>query len=409
MLNHRSSRMSGRDPHESHRPASPLELLFDLTFVIAFGLAGLQLAHFLADGHYVTAIVGYGLAAFGICWAWINFAWFASAYDTDDWIFRVMTMVQMVGVLVFALGLPPMFKSLDQGPYLDNSIMVLGYVIMRVALVLQWLRAARQDPQRRRVAMTYVATLVVAQAIWAVLIFIDMPVWQTFAVMAVPMAIELAGPFIAERKDGGTPWHPHHIAERYGLLAIIALGEGVVGTVASVSASVEVSGWSLDAVLLCVAGTGLTFGMWWMYFLVPSGAMLHRHRDRSFFWGYGHMVVFAAIAATGSGLHVAAYFIEHKAHIGAAATVLTVAVPVAVYVASLYIIYNRLTRRYEAFYGMMLAGTAAILLGAAVMAYAGVPTTHCLIAVLCAPLVTVIGFEARGHRFVEEVVTETIH
>ena len=56
--------------------------------------------------------------------------------------------------------------------------------------------------------------------------------------------------------------------------------------------------------------------------------VLHAHRDRSFVWGYGQMVIVTAIVATGAGLHVAAYFIEHKAHIGALATVLTVAIPV---------------------------------------------------------------------------------
>ena len=76
------------------------------------------------------------------------------------------------------------------------------------------------------------------------------------------LLIELMGPVLAERRDGGTPWHPHHIAERYSLFAIIALGEGVVGTVATLSAVVEAQGWTLDAALVCVAGTGLTFGMW---------------------------------------------------------------------------------------------------------------------------------------------------
>src|SRR5688572_25581283 len=130
--------MRGRDRHEAHRVATPLELLFDLTFVIAFGLAASQFAHALAEGHYGTALLGFGFASFGICWAWVNFSWFASAYDTDDWIFRVATMVQMIGVLVMAIGLPRLFKSVEQGQPVDNSIMVLGYVIMRVAMVFQW-------------------------------------------------------------------------------------------------------------------------------------------------------------------------------------------------------------------------------------------------------------------------------
>src|SRR5688500_9525117 len=103
--------MRGRDPHEAHRVATPLELLFDLTFVISFGQAASQFAHMLAEGHTAAALIGFGFAGFAICWAWINFSWFASAYDTDDWIFRIATMVQMTGVLVLAIGLPRMFKS----------------------------------------------------------------------------------------------------------------------------------------------------------------------------------------------------------------------------------------------------------------------------------------------------------
>ena len=87
-----------------------------------------------------------------VSWAWINFSWFASAYDTDDWVFRLTTMVQMVGVLILALGLPEMFDSLEQGEHVDNGVMVLGYVMMRVPMVFQWCAAARQDPTRARPA-----------------------------------------------------------------------------------------------------------------------------------------------------------------------------------------------------------------------------------------------------------------
>ena len=83
----------------------------------------------------------------------------------------------------------------------------------------------------------------------------------TFVWVAVLLLLELAGPVLAERLHGGTPWHAHHIAERYGLLTIIALGEGVVGTVAALSASVQEQGWTLDAALVGLAGTGRTFGM----------------------------------------------------------------------------------------------------------------------------------------------------
>ena len=105
-LAHRLNPMRGRDPAESHRAATPLELLFDLTFVVAFGMAADELAHAWPRTTSAAALLGFGFATFAISWAWINFSWFASAYDTDDWVFRLTTMVQMVGVIILALGLP---------------------------------------------------------------------------------------------------------------------------------------------------------------------------------------------------------------------------------------------------------------------------------------------------------------
>ena len=148
-LSHALVKMGGRDPHELGRVATPLELFFDLTFAISFGVAAAQLAHALAQGHVAAGLTAFGFAIFAVVWAWINFSWFASAYDTDDWIFRVVTMLQMVGVLILVMGLEPMFASVVEGEHVDNRVMVMGYVIMRLALVFQWLRAATQDPQRR--------------------------------------------------------------------------------------------------------------------------------------------------------------------------------------------------------------------------------------------------------------------
>ena len=111
--------MAGRQPHEEHRAASSLELLFDLAFVIAFSVAGSQFAHLIAEGHYQAGLAGFSLAMFAVVWAWINFTWFASAYDTDDWLYRVTTMVQIIGVVVLSLGLPALFHSLDEGEHLD--------------------------------------------------------------------------------------------------------------------------------------------------------------------------------------------------------------------------------------------------------------------------------------------------
>jgi low temperature requirement protein LtrA len=402
ILHHHSRRMGGRDPHEANRVATPLELLFDLTFATSFGLAASQLARALAQGHYAAALLGFGFASFAICWAWINFSWFSSAYDTDDWIFRVVTMVQMIGVLVLAIGLPRMFASIERGGHFDNSVMVLGYVIMRVALVFQWLRAAKQDPARRRACLTYAIVLSVAQVGWVTQIVVSFATDVSIVLSGVLMLIELAGPILAERHDGGTPWHAHHIAERYSLFAVIALGEGVVGTAAALSAVVEQQGWTMDTALVGIAGTGLTFGIWWVYYLMPSAQILETHRNRAFVWGYGQMAIVTSIVATGAGLHVAAYFIEHEAHIGSLATVLSVAVPVCVFLGLMYALYYYLVRRFEPFQIWLLIGTAGCVAAAVIAAISGVSMGGCLVILMLAPFVTVIGYEALGYRYDRE-------
>ena len=396
---HRRRRLTGRDPLEPHRSTTPLELLYDLTIVVAIGTAANQLAHYVADDHVRAGIIGFAFAAFAVTWAWINYSWFASAYDTDDWVFRLATMVQMVGVIVLALGLQQMFASIDHGSTLDNGVMVAGYVVMRTSMLFLWAQAARHDPGRARAARTYLWTIAVAQAGWVTLVFLHLSVAGTFAVAAVLLTIELAGPAIAEGRYGGTPWNADHIAERYGLLVIITLGEGIIGTVASLNAVVHgAEGWTLNAALVAIAGVGLTFGTWWMYFAIPWAAALRAHRRRMFTWRYGHIFMFAGLAAMGAGLHVAAFFLEHETKIGAVATVLSVAIPVALYAGALYAVYSIVMHEADPFHIWLLVGTAAVLVTSVVLAAAGVGVAVCLVVLMLAPVVTVVGFELVGHR-----------
>jgi len=390
--------MAGRDPLERWRSATPLELLFDLTFVIAFGRTAEQLAELLAAGHVGAAVAGFAFATFAVSWAWINFTWFASAYDTDDWLFRLTTMVQMVGVLVLALGVPPMFESLAAGEHLDNRVLVLGYVIMRVPMVLQWSRAAAADPARRPSVAVFITTLLVAQAGWIALALADLATTTTFALVVPLVLLELVGPVVAERVRGGTPWHPHHIAERYGLVVIIAVGEGLTGTTFALAAIIEESGWTIETALLGLAGVALTFGLWWAYDVMPSGALLAARRRRSFAWGYGHIVLFGSVIAIGGGLHAAAFFLQGDSTLSRVGTVLTVAVPVAAYVGTFYALFRALSRAHGRVHLVLVAVSAAVVLGSVALVAAGAPLVWGLLLLAVTPWVTVVGHGLVGRR-----------
>ncbi|HWC09475.1 MAG TPA: low temperature requirement protein A, partial [Solirubrobacterales bacterium] len=142
-------RMVPRNASEPHRVATPLELLFDLVFVVAVSQASQNLHHLISDDHVGQGVVSYLMVFFAIWWAWMNFTWFASAFDTDDWLYRVLTILQMAGVLVLAAGVHAAMVDFD---YL---VVTWGYVIMRLAMVAQWLRAAASDAGARPTALRF--------------------------------------------------------------------------------------------------------------------------------------------------------------------------------------------------------------------------------------------------------------
>lgn len=399
---HGLQRVLGRDPHEPHRVATPLELLYDLTFAVAFGQAGGAFAHLYADGVIWPAVGAYLIAVFAIVLGWTNFSWFASAFDTDDWLHRLLTMVQMVGVVVLALGLPEFFGSVTSERAEPRQI-ITGYVVMRVAMVAQWLRVARDDPAHRAVALRFATAVAALQVLWVGLAFLH-ATWPVYVGGLVVLGIaELAVPFVLERRFG-TPWHPHHIAERYSLMVIITLGEGVIGTVAALSAAIEAhGGWSAEAVLVVVAGIVLTFGLWWSYFTFDIGAALHA-KGRTIVPGLVgfHLLILGALAGTGAGLHVADYVLARQAHIGTPVALAAVAVPVFAFFFGVYGFYTHVVPEADIRHILLMLATLALLAAAVGLAFVGASPGTCLAVLMLATLPTVLGYETFGYAHQRE-------
>lgn len=395
--------MSGRDPHEKHRAATPLELLYDLTLVVAFSIAGSQFAHSLAAGHLWSGLAAFLFCMFAIIWAWITYAWFASAYDTDDWGFRLATLVQMIGVTVMALGIGDLFASFDEGR-LNNTVIVIGYVIMRLSMVSLWLRAARNDPKHRPVLLGYVKLIGAAQVGWIITGFVPLPMPVLIALMGALYATEIGGSALLETREGRLPIHPHHIAERFGLLAIITFGEVVLGTTTAVGAITAESGWTLDAGILAFSGITMVVGMWWIYFGIPHGDILHRRRRLATRWSFTHMFIYAAIAATGAGLHVVAYLIDEHSALDESATTLTVAIPLGIYLLGVSVLSWMLLPGRDTVGVWILIATLAVVAGGAVLALAPVSIAWPVLVLTLAPWVSVIGSEIRGDHHVHRAL-----
>ena len=385
-------RMRHRDIDEKHRASTPLELLFDLTFVAAVQAVVTQLAHGIEGGHAAEELPNFFMVFFAIWWAWLTFTWFASAYDTDDVPYRLLTMLQMGGVLVLAAGVPAAFND---GDFL---LITVGYFIMRLALVAQWLRAAVQDPEGRATALRYAAGISVVQALWIARLFIaaELPVAAQIATFAVLAGCELAVPLWAERR-GYIRWHPHHIAERYGLFTIILLGESVLAATVGVQAIVTAGDASGEFVLLASSGLALLFGIWWVYYLEPAGDGLEKRRRRSFIWGFGHYFVFAALAALGAGLEVGVQSLSHEAHVDSTTVAYSIAIPVAVFLVAMQVLYRPLLGPDTAIRpASSLVGAGAVMLIPLLAPVVSFGVTVLLITLVVAAIIAVTVLQQRS-------------
>ncbi|MEU0083365.1 low temperature requirement protein A [Streptomyces sp. NPDC006274] len=323
--------MVARPSDEKHRSATALELFFDLCFVVAVAQAAAAFEHELAEGHIGHGVLGYALVFFAIWWAWMNFTWFASAYDTDDVPYRLLTLVQITGALIMAAG------AAEALQHQDFTVITWGYVVMRLAMVTQWLRAAHADSERRTSCLRYAVGIFVVQIGWVARLFLpDDGGLVSFVILLVA---ELSVPVWAERA-AITTWHPHHIAERYGLFTIIVLGESITAATLAVRAALDDDAVLADIATLVVGGIFTVFSLWWLYFAQNAPRGLTGLRA-ALLWGYGHYAVFASAAAVGAGLALNVAHTTGHGRLTDHAVAAAYTIPVAVFITVVWLLHHR--------------------------------------------------------------------
>jgi low temperature requirement protein LtrA len=246
----RTHRISAR--RRDGATVTPLELFFDLVFVLAIT----QCSSLMESGHGWRTVVQ-GLLVLGVLWwSWVGYAWLTSDVDPDDWLPRVVMFVAMAAMLVVALCVPHAFDDRALGLTLAG-----GYALVRAAHIGLYAIASADDPQLRR-AVTYLGCgAVVGVSLIGVAALLDG--WVQGLVWFMALAIDMAVPFLF----GSDGWHvePRHFAERHGLIVLIALGESIVALGAG--ATVGLTGGIISAAVL---GVVLAAAMWWSYFDVGS-------------------------------------------------------------------------------------------------------------------------------------------
>jgi len=325
-----------RSKDEPHRAATPLELFYDLVYVVAIAFLAGELHHAITQWHHVShALFMYLWIFWCVWWPWNTYTFFASGYDTDDVQFRLASFAQMIGVIVVAIGIKPAFQD-------ENFLYImLGYLVMRIPYILMWFKVAHDDIESRPVAIRYSLGVFLVQCGWtfSVLFYQSWPVWACLLIG------ELLVPWFAERsvaKGENTKYHAEHIEERMGLLTIIVLGESIL---ASVNAFDNAFKHFTPELGMIVSGALLIlFSMWWLYFEDRIEEKLH-HETSCFIWSYGHYFIFSAAAAVGALISVCVDAASLHGHITMDKAVLGLAIALAVYLFATWLCHDFILKK----------------------------------------------------------------
>lgn len=227
---------------------------------------------------------------------------------------------------------------------------------------------------------------------------VQLAVVPALLVTVAILVFEFCGISLVNRRFGRPRWHAEHLAERYSLLIIVALGEGVVGTAAAMTAVVTETGWNLESALVVLSGIALTASMWWAYFYADYGAMLRIHADRIVRFIALHALLYMAIAAVGAGLHLVGFYVEHETQLSQRSVLLSVAIPTAVYIVALFAMISLLAQKWVFRLWLWPAMSISILALGVVCASQAVSIGWGLVILGCAPILCIFGSDKVARR-----------
>jgi low temperature requirement protein LtrA len=229
---------------------TPLELFFDLVFVLALTQCTALMA---ADPSWTGLARGLAVLAV-LWWSWVGYAWLTSVVDPEEGAVRLVIFAAMAAFLVAALCVPEAF---------DDSALLFAcaYGVVRVAQIALFTLASRDDPALR----SSVTGLAVGTAIGVGLLATAASAegWVQGAIWALAIVLDVGGPYVFGSR--GWKLNPAHFAERHGLIVIIALGESIV----AIGVGAEV-GVDAGVVVAAVLGIAVAAALWWLYFDVVA-------------------------------------------------------------------------------------------------------------------------------------------
>ncbi|MBG0563748.1 low temperature requirement protein A [Actinoplanes aureus] len=279
---------------ESNRSATRLELFFDLAFVLFVARCADVLAK---DETWHGALIFTAVLTIG-WWAWASATLYANRFDTDDAVFRLLTLTAMAGVVAMA-------AAVDKIDEPTGRWFVFGYVLIRLALIGGYLRAWWHVPQARSTARLYLIGHSLGAGIWLASLAVPAP--ARYWLWGAGVLLDVVWPTAAARLKDAVPLHLEHLPERFGLFVILVLGESV----AAIVTGLHDGGWKPAVVGTAALAFTAAAALWWIYFDLSGGAAKRRlavegdevtkHGVHDFYV-YIHLPLAVSLAAVAVGL-----------------------------------------------------------------------------------------------------------
>ena len=268
------------------RSATWLELFFDLVFVISVA----ELVHRL--GHHVSVVeVGQFIALFiPVWWCWVGHTVYATRFDTDDMIHRLLTFTMMFAAAIMAMQIPTAFKT-------GSSGFAAGYVLARLCLLMLYIRARRHVPEAREMTTLYLSGFGLGALCWLVSLLFPSP--ERFILWAAGIGIDFIIPWLGRKTIlQKAALDTSHFPERFGLFTIIVLGETILAVVSGLSDKV----WRWPSITAAILAFILAVSIWWLYFTYIHKADHAGKLGSGQPFIYGHLPLVLALAAIGAGV-----------------------------------------------------------------------------------------------------------
>jgi len=250
-----STTVSSRVPHVSTvmregERVTPLELFFDLVFVLALTQCTTLIVHQPTWEGMLKGVLVLGM----LWWSWTGYAWLTSVVDPEEGAVRLAMFAAMAAFLVAALCVPGAFGS-------EALLFACAYAAVRAAHIVLFLLASHDDEALRH----SVLGLAGSTAIGAGLLFAAAFTKGTLqlGLWGLALVLDMGGPYLF----GAEGWRlvPGHFAERHGLIVIIALGESIVAIGVGARATI-----GAGVVAAAVLGVVVAAALWWVYFDVVA-------------------------------------------------------------------------------------------------------------------------------------------